>query len=393
MTIAERYGNRTSGSDGYSRAMDYAEATLKQAGFETTRQKLTSNGSFETSNLILEIGGVTYSARSMAGGTSLENTTAKLGFPASPQGCGADDFAGLGTTIVFVEEGGCPLATKLDRMQKAGIVGLIVGEPPTVTVEEIFTTRVPVLMVSVEPVDAEAISALRSAPPQVTMGGVIRYDTGEVVNLIADWPGNGDGPVVLLGAHLDAITPGANDNASGVGTALATAERLAASKQAAGLRIGLWDAEEANSGGSSSYVMSLSKEQLDQLSSYVNLDMVASPNGYLGVFGAAAPVKTFMATAETLGIPVDKVSIQGSTDTEPFGSVDVPKLGVHTGSSEKLTEEQAKKFGGTAGQPVDPCYHSVCDTFESVDTPATRARVGQVATLTEATLKELLRLR
>jgi aminopeptidase S len=44
--------------------------------------------------------------------------------------------------------------------------------------------------------------------------------------------------------------------------------------------------------------------------------------------------------------------------------------GTFTGAGEVMTEEQAKEWGGKAGEPYDSCYHSKCDDFSNVNEKA-----------------------
>ncbi|MEU1268532.1 M28 family peptidase [Streptomyces sp. NPDC005799] len=65
-------------------------------------------------------------------------------------------------------------------------------------------------------------------------------------NLIASLPGAGDGPVVVVGAHLDSVSgsPGADDNASGVAVVLETARLLAAAPVPPRVTLAVFDMEE-----------------------------------------------------------------------------------------------------------------------------------------------------
>ncbi|HEY6077517.1 MAG TPA: M28 family peptidase [Polyangiaceae bacterium] len=70
---------------------------------------------------------------------------------------------------------------------------------------------------------------------------------GNPANVVLELPGTRAGPIVLLGAHYDTDqggTPGANDNGSGVATALVLAKRLSAAKHALPIRIVLFANEE-----------------------------------------------------------------------------------------------------------------------------------------------------
>ena len=223
------------------------------------------------------------------------------------------------------------------------------------------------------------------------MGGRVRYEVDEGVNLFATWPGTGDARVVMMGAHLDAISPGANDNGSGVATVLALAERLAANGKAEGLQVAIWDAEEPGALGSISFADSRTPEQWSRISSYVNFDMVASPNGVLGLFGNGAALNSFEEAGKRLGIAYELIELVGMTDSEPIRIVGgVAVVGVHTGSVQEITADQARRFGSIEGEAADRCYHMYCDTLATVNTPAVRQRWGQIARLSLAGVEDLL---
>ncbi|WP_151481111.1 M28 family peptidase [Streptomyces albicerus] len=65
-------------------------------------------------------------------------------------------------------------------------------------------------------------------------------------NLIASLPGSGDGPAVLVGAHLDSVSgsPGADDNASGVAVLLETARLLSEAPVPPRVVLAVFDMEE-----------------------------------------------------------------------------------------------------------------------------------------------------
>lgn len=48
-----------------------------------------------------------------------------------------------------------------------------------------------------------------------------------------------------------------------------------------------------------------------------------------------------------------------------------------------MTEEQAALYGGTAGEPYDPCYHQACDTIENINSVALDQMADAIAHATE----------
>jgi Zn-dependent metalloprotease len=209
---------------------------------------------------------------------------------------------------------------------------------------------------------------------QFTSNGATGY------NLIADLPGRGDpAKVVMLGAHLDSVAagPGIDDNGTGSAGILEVALTYAKSGATGdkGIRFGWWGAEELGLVGSKAYVASLSTAERAKVTAYLNFDMIGSPNaGYFvynddtrGTAIAAALKAGF--TAEN--IATENVDVQGRSDHASFKAAGIPTGGTATLSlASAMSAAQAAKWGGTAGQPFDACYHKACDGRTNVDATA-----------------------
>jgi Zn-dependent M28 family amino/carboxypeptidase len=196
-------------------------------------------------------------------------------------------------------------------------------------------------------------------------------------NVVADLPGR-TGEVVLLGAHLDSVAngPGINDNGSGSALVLEIARqaRRLGVRPARGLRFAFWGAEELGLVGSSAYVRSLPARERGRLFAVLNFDMVGSRNFGRFVYdgdreppGSARIEQAFRAYFAARGQAVDEISIQGASDHAPFARAGVPVGGLFAGADERKAPEGARRFGGRAGRPFDPCYHRACDTLANVD--------------------------
>ncbi|MEI5032752.1 M28 family metallopeptidase [Streptomyces sp. S1A(2023)] len=205
---------------------------------------------------------------------------------------------------------------------------------------------------------------------QFTSNGATGY------NLIADWPGGDPNKVLMAGAHLDSVSSGAgiNDNGSGSAGVLETA--LAVSR--AGyqpdkhLRFAWWGAEELGLIGSKYYVNNLPSAERSKLSGYLNFDMIGSPNaGYFVYDDDPVIEKTFKDYFAGLNVPTEiETEGDGRSDHAPFKNVGVPVGGLFTGAGYTKSAAQAQKWGGTAGQAFDRCYHSSCDTTSNINDTA-----------------------
>ncbi|WP_391652941.1 M28 family peptidase [Streptomyces tamarix] len=205
---------------------------------------------------------------------------------------------------------------------------------------------------------------------QFTSSGATGY------NLIADWPGGDPNQVLMAGAHLDSVSSGAgiNDNGSGSAAVLETALAVsrAGFKPAKHLRFAWWGAEELGLVGSKYYVANLPATERSKLSGYMNFDMIGSPNpGYFVYDDDPTIEKTFKDYFTGIGVATEiETEGDGRSDHAPFKSAGVPVGGLFTGASRTKTAAQAQKWGGTAGQSFDRCYHSSCDTTANINDTA-----------------------
>ncbi len=195
-------------------------------------------------------------------------------------------------------------------------------------------------------------------------------------NLIADWPGGDANQVVMAGSHLDSVSsgPGINDNGSGSAAVLETALAVARSdhRPAKHLRFAWWGAEELGLVGSRHYVSGLGSAGRAKISGYLNFDMIGSPNpGYFVYDDDPTIEKTFKDYFAGLGVSTEiETEGDGRSDHAPFKNAGVPVGGLFSGADYRKTSAQAAKWGGTAGQPFDRCYHSSCDTTANIDDTA-----------------------
>ncbi|MFI1734711.1 M28 family metallopeptidase [Streptomyces acidicola] len=205
---------------------------------------------------------------------------------------------------------------------------------------------------------------------QFTSGGLTGY------NLIADWPGGDADQVIMAGSHLDGVTsgPGINDNGSGSAAVLEAALTVARTnyQPTKHLRFAWWGAEERGLVGSNYYVSNLSSANRDRISGYLNFDMIGSPNaGYFVYDDDPTIEQTFKDYFAGIGVATEiETEGDGRSDHAPFKSAGVPVGGLFTGASRTKTAAQVTKWGGTAGQSFDRCYHSSCDTTSNINDTA-----------------------
>ena len=196
------------------------------------------------------------------------------------------------------------------------------------------------------------------------------------------------GTVVVAGAHLDSVPegPGINDNGSGSAALLEIAVRLGGSPPVANaVRLAWWGAEETGLNGSTAYVAALPEPERRALALYLNADMIASPNaGYFihdaddsdrvgagpAPAGSGAIEQKLIESLASVGVAAQGADLDGRSDYAAFLAAGVPVGGIFTGAEERMTAEQARKWGGQAGAPFDPCYHQACDRIDRIDRAA-----------------------
>ncbi|MGA6152031.1 M28 family metallopeptidase [Stenotrophomonas sp. NPDC087984] len=214
---------------------------------------------------------------------------------------------------------------------------------------------------------------------EFTSGGKKGY------NLIADWKGGSEDKVVMAGSHLDSVEagPGINDNGSGSAAILEVALAVAKAdlQPTKHLRFAWWGDEEDGMVGSTHYVDSLADGDKSKIDSYLNFDMLGSPNpGYFvydddpeleKVFTDWYGAKNISTEPETEG--------DGRSDHAPFKDAGVRVGGLFTGAEATMSQEQADKWGGKAGEAFDPCYHSACDKTSNVDDKALDLNTDAIA--------------
>ncbi|HEY8383475.1 MAG TPA: M20/M25/M40 family metallo-hydrolase [Microvirga sp.] len=409
---AANRGTRASGTPGYDASADYVAGQLRAAGYEVRFETFSFPFFEERSKPVLSSGGVDHPADALrtlafsgvgevtapvhAVDLALDNTP----LAPSTSGCEAEDFAGFEKgKIALVRRGTCPFQVKVERAQEAGAAAIIImnqgteGQDGTFPGRLASPARIPVLGVSTSLGRSLAEAAAADPAASVRLKIDVESGTRETRNVLAQ-RGAGQGPVVVIGAHLDSVPegPGMNDNASGTAAVLDAALRLASDPAAPRLRFAFWGAEERGLLGSRHHLTALPEDERARIGLYVNLDMVGSPNP--GRFvqltqneptGLAAPfAASLKAYFDGRGLPLDERAGRPrgyGSDDAAFAARQIPTVGLFTGAGERKSEEHASRFGGEAGKPFDPCYHQSCDMPANIDRAVLR-QITDALTLT-----------
>ena len=421
--IANRNGGtRASGTPGYDASAQYVAGKLRAAGYRVRLQeftfpffrilepavvqKLTPGPAADYETLTLE-----YSGTGDVTGPIIPTNDLAIPPPpasSSTSGCVASDFpaAPAADATALIQRGSCTLQQKVENAIAAGYEAVLFfnegqegrTEIPPVTVG--VPVEIPVNGLSFA--DGAELYALAQAGPvtgRVAAATEVNLNA-KTVNVIADTPtrsAKNNDQVVVVGAHLDSVVegPGINDNGSGSAGTLEIAEELAENgylktgKLQRALRFAFWGAEENGLLGSEYYVESLSNRSLGKLYANLNFDMIGSPNYVRFVYdgdgsdsfdpagnpivgppGSGQIEDIFTSYFERKKLASAPTEFSGRSDYGPFIAVGVPAGGLFTGAEGIKTAEEARIYGGTAGEQYDPCYHLACDTTNNLSTKA-----------------------
>jgi len=391
-------GNRAVGTAGYEASAEYIESQLQDAGYTTRRQgfdfalqtilayNLSVNGVASLPPLGIPMQGTT--------GTGPTPITAGIATPGGEGAVGCTkaewtpDAVGK---IAVVNRGVCSFADKSLAAAQAGAVALIIIN--TEDAEFLGTLgpqgpeRVPTVGVSKS--QGEGILATADVSIELLLDEVTQVSTS--FNVLAETPTGREDNTVVVGAHLDSVPEGAgiNDNGSGSAAILETALRLAEQGPLNNqVRFAWWGAEEVGLVGSTHYVQDLvanDPTELDQIITYLNFDMVGSPNYVMSVYdanqstfpapvevpaGSVATEKLFTDYFDSTGQPWVDTAFSGRSDYSAFIAAGVPASGLFTGAEGLKTEAEAAAFGGQAGTAYDPNYHGAGDRVANINTDA-----------------------
>ena len=228
-----------------------------------------------------------------------------------------------------------------------------------------------------------ADGAALAQPGSTAFVEVLEPEIREDFNVIAEKTGTNDDNVVMAGAHLDSVEagPGINDNGSGSSALLDLALKVSKVDNQNTMRFAWWAGEEQGLVGSADYVDGLPQAERDRIASYLNFDMIASPNFIYGVYDAdessfpapaGVPIPDGSIALEDLfeiyftwqGIPYEDSEFSGRSDYQAFIQNGIPASGLFTGAEVPKTEEQETIWEGVAGEAYDPCYHQACDSLD-----------------------------
>ncbi|MDO9380669.1 MAG: M28 family peptidase [Nocardioidaceae bacterium] len=403
---AKRYGDRAAGTTGYDAAGRYVEFKLREAGYKPTRQYFDfefeeiQEQEVTVAGAAVEAIVATYSPSTPAGGVS-----STLAVPTTPLGCDAAAYAGADVTgkVVLVSRGDCSFGQKATVAKAAGAGAVLIANntegPLNATLGDPAGDYAPTLGIT----QAEGTRLAGLVGSAATVDLQVLRETRRTFNVIAETKGGDADNVVMLGAHLDGVedTVAANDNGTGTAAVLETAIQLPKQKGLKNkVRFAFWGAEELGLIGSTEYVNDLVETDptaLDDIATYLNFDMLGSPNWVTSVYDAdqstyasTVPIpagsieteKAFRDYFKAVRKPVVDTEFSGRSDYQAFIENGVAAGGLFSGADGTKTEAEQLLFGGTAGVTYDPNYHTAKDDLANVNAKALHLHGDAVAHLT-----------
>ena len=431
-------GNRLSGAPGYDASAQYVADRAEAAGLEVSRQEfdyeLNLLADFTAPVLSIVSGGPTHDfvpgiAGALFGGDFGSMYASPSGDLTRPvwaadldldpataatntSGCQAADYAGMpqGAIVLLQYSEACSLGTKFFGAQQFGASAIVFFD-----VEGPIWINVTGLSIPSVAATWDTAVALANGDEQGATGLTARLKvdwrpgTYPTSNVIAETRDGDPDNVIVVGAHLDSVGvgPGINDNGSGSATILEIAEQMRKVKPRNKVRFIWFGAEEHGLLGSEAYVDSLPQSERDKIAAMLNFDMVGSPNFVRFVYdgdlsdseppeGGAPPASAeieelFLDYFESQGLATEPTAFDGRSDYGPFIFAGIPAGGLFTGAEGIKTAEEAAVYGGTAGEPYDPCYHLGCDDTGNLSTTALD-QMGDAAAHATITLAQTKRL-
>jgi Zn-dependent M28 family amino/carboxypeptidase len=309
----------------------------------------------------------------------------------STSGCEPGDFpAAVSGQIALLQRGTCDFVVKFQNAINAGAVAAVIMNEGNTPDRSGFSNFNPATTGDF-PVLTTTFAVGQELANNVTSGDTgrdvrINVDivTDELTtrNVIAETPGR-DNNVVVVGAHLDSVEdgPGINDNGSGSSAILEIAEEMRKVKPKNQVRFIWFSAEESGLLGSEHYVNDLPVAERRKIAAMLNFDMLASPNFVRFVYdgdqstfppppiappGSGAIEKIFTDYFASRGLASSPTEFSGRSDYGEFIANGIPAGGLFSGAEVPKTAEEAAIYGGAAGEQYDPCYHTYCDTLETL---------------------------
>jgi Zn-dependent M28 family amino/carboxypeptidase len=310
----------------------------------------------------------------------------------STSGCEAGDYpAAVSGAVALIQRGTCPFVQKLSAAEDANAAGVILfneGDTPSRR-NALFRSGpadlgIPAVLSSFA-VGQELYNAYQAGQnPTVTMTIDAEVKDRFLPQVLAETPGGNPNRVEVVGAHLDSVLagPGINDDGSGTSAQLEIAKQIARKDLVPRqkIRFAWWGGEEEGLIGSLYYTEHLPASEVDKIMVMLDFDMISSPNfarlvydgngsvpgNPVGPAGSGEVERVFVDFWRSQGFVSEPIPFDGRSDYVGFTNLGIPAGGIFAGAEAPKTAAQEARYGGAAGEQLDPCYHAFCDTLATI---------------------------
>ncbi|MCP4105703.1 MAG: M28 family peptidase [Desulfobacteraceae bacterium] len=419
-------GYRLSGTAGYDAGIDYVKEGLEAVGYVFIEQPVEFRFFEEledpvfgqvSPNQVAYALGDDFSTQTYSGSGDV---TAEIAFvtpiipmdieadpSTSTDGCEVEDFEGIDLTgkIAVIQRGDCYYRDKAKNAEDAGAIGAIIfNEGQTGRQDQMGGTlgneseiSIPVIATSYQ-IGAALYDLAQTGSVEIHMTVTASDETRTSNNIITETPGGNSEQVIMVGAHMDGVSPApaTNDNGSGTIAVFELAYQMAQQgfNPVNKVRFAWWSVEEQGKVGSGAYLDSLSEDERAKIGMYLNFDMLGSNNYAILVYDgdvsdtaedpnnssdmsdsvlrpeSGAVEQVFLDYFASEDIAAFPQALSGRSDYYDFVLYGIPFGGAWSGADVLKTEEQAAVYGGTVGEQYDTCYHKLCDDMENLNMDA-----------------------
>ena len=333
--LVETWPDRWTGSPGERESGDWMEQQLAGMGYETRQTRFDCPGwEYEGEEFYLEGEPLEAGAQFYSVGCDVSGPLA----PVKPDGEGG--FTGeVAGKIALAKETDTTDVIDRNKMllgfEAAGAVAAIMESvlPDTYSTKMFRTpeSRLPSAGVS-----GEVGQKLFSAPGKQARLVIRARQTQSTTSNVFGEKGPADGPVFLICAHHEASpnSPGACDDASGIGVVLEMAQRFSKAECGARLRFVGWGGHEFGVFGSKWYVENC-RDEAQNVKRLLVFDVVGAENAEprISVCGGEGLQQQVRAYAEKRGGVVFRVRTRGGGDASSFVPIGIEAVSIGSASA------------------------------------------------------------
>ncbi len=366
LVLSQQIGPRPAGTPAYARAVDYIADQLARLGYTVERETFPFRFFDETRPPTLTVVGATRADLHPL--TLLYSApTPQDGIEAAVEPAGLareDDLRGkhLDGRVALIARGQLLLREKVANAATAGASAVIIYNDRPGAVQQgtlLQESTIPAVFIPLDE-GQRLLESVRTGPVRVKL--VVSTVMGQrtAQNVIGIKAGTrAVNEIVVVGAHADSVkvSPGANDNGSGVAAVLEAARLLAKVPTARTVHFAAFGAEENGLIGSHFYTLSHGRTVVGM----INLDMVGRGGGLLvGNEGSDNSVVDLAErVARRLGLQVRRFKL-GQSDHVSFEQAGIPSLFITTGDDDSIHTP------GDVAERLDPILVASAATLAAV---------------------------